>query len=138
MLLVTPTLTPPVPAAVLNVIVQLDVPGAFTVAGVHVSPEGTAPTEIAPVDEVGEAAIELPPPELATNPVITSEIGLADGLEAIVNVATAIVPFPIPVVFMPSSKQVDPAQNRDFPAVLPTVPITTEIPVILEFALKDH
>jgi hypothetical protein len=54
------------------------------------------------------------------------------------NVAIATVPSAITGLFNPTTTQVFPKQERDFPAFVVEGPATTVTPVISEDKLKDH
>jgi hypothetical protein len=129
LLLDSGTARPPEGAGAFKVTVHCVFPGALIVSDVQVSPDGATFSEIAPVDVGEDTAMELPRVEDTAIAVIWTEIGFVDGLAAIWNVATATVPSAITVVFMPSSKHLDPAHEMDFPAAVADAPATTDTPV---------
>jgi hypothetical protein len=59
-------------------------------------------------------------------------IGLLEGFAAIWKVATATAPSAITVLLKPSTRQLFPEQERDFPALVVDAPATTVKPVISE------
>jgi hypothetical protein len=129
---------PPAGATELKVTVHALFPGVLIVAGAQFRPVGLTDTgsEIDP--ELPEPGIELPAAVEATTPLIPSGIGLAEGLDAIWNVATATVPSAMTFEFKPKIKQVLPEQLTDLPALVAELPATTVTLVMSDEKLNEN
>jgi hypothetical protein len=104
--LVSPTAKPPAGAAPLKVTVQVEAPGALTLAGLQLRPFKLTGTTIDLVMVPPVPVVAMAVPEAEAARALVTPIFVVLTPVATFTLRTATVPLPIGVVFVPKSTQV--------------------------------
>jgi len=139
LLLASERANPPLGAASAKDTLQDVLPGVLSVRLVQISPLKEAPVVAdVIVPDPSVVGIDVPDAVVATTLVSCTGIVVVDGLEAIWNVAVAIVPSAMMLPFRPKIRQVLPEQKMDLPAFVAEGPAATVTPVMSDEKLKVH